>query len=81
MVKTEERYKRSFLTAAIGTAVVALCCFTPLLVLVLGVVGLSALTPYLDYVLFPALAVLLIVTVVAHRKWRKEQHRLSRTER
>jgi hypothetical protein len=35
---------------------VALCCFTPILVILLGVVGLSALTWYLDYVLLPALA-------------------------
>ena len=81
MIKQEEHYKRSFLAAAIGTAVVALCCFTPLLVLVLGVVGLGALTPYLDYVLFPALVVLLIVTIVAYRRWRKEQHCLGRTAR
>jgi mercuric ion transport protein len=44
MAKRQERSKRAFLTAAGGTAVVALCCFTPLLVLVLGLVGLSALT-------------------------------------
>ncbi len=81
MVKEEERHKRSLLAAAIGTAVVALCCFTPLLVLVLGVVGLSALTPYLDYVLFPTLVVLLIVTVVADRRWRRAQQHLSRPQR
>jgi hypothetical protein len=40
----------------IGTTLVALCCFTPVLVILLGVVGLSALTGYLDYVLLPALA-------------------------
>ena len=38
----------------IGTTLVALCCFTPVLVILLGVVGLSALTGYLDYVLLPA---------------------------
>ena len=31
----------------IGTTLVALCCFTPVLVILLGVVGLSALTGYL----------------------------------
>lgn len=81
MVQQEEHAKRSFLAAVIGTAVVALCCFTPLLVLVLGVVGLGALTPYLDYVLFPALVVLLIVTAVAYRKWRQEQQRPGRMAR
>jgi mercuric ion transport protein len=64
------------MAAAIGTAVVALCCFTPLLVIVLGLVGLSFLTPYLDYVLLPALVGLLGVTVVSYRQWRKAQGRL-----
>jgi mercuric ion transport protein len=77
MGKRGKRYKRSLLAAAGGTAVVALCCFTPLLVLVLGLVGLSAVTPYLDYVLFPALAVLLGVTGVSYQKWRKTQSRLG----
>jgi hypothetical protein len=33
----------------------------------------SFLTPYLDYVLLPALVVLLIVTVLAYRKWQRAQ--------
>ncbi|GAB4356048.1 MAG: mercury resistance system transport protein MerF [Methylohalobius crimeensis] len=54
----------------IGTVVTALCCFTPILVVLLGVIGLSALTGYLDYVLFPALALFIGVTVYAliHRR-------------
>lgn len=32
----------------VGTVLVALFCFTPILVILLGVVGLSALTGYLD---------------------------------
>ena len=40
----------------VGTVITALCCFTPVLVVLLGVVGLSALTGYLDLVLLPALA-------------------------
>src|SRR5712692_5537707 len=62
----QERSRKSWMAAAIGTAVVALCCFTPLLVIVLGLVGLSFLTPYLDYVLLPALVVLLVITVVSY---------------
>lgn len=38
-----------------GAAVTALCCFTPILVGLLGLVGLGAVTGYLDYVLLPAL--------------------------
>ncbi|GGX86416.1 membrane protein [Litchfieldella qijiaojingensis] len=49
----------------IGTVVVALCCFTPILVILLGTVGLAALTGYLDYVLFPALAAFIGLTLYA----------------
>jgi mercuric ion transport protein len=76
MRERQERSRKSWMAAAIGTAVVALCCFTPLLVIVLGLVGLSFLTPYLDYVLLPALVVLGVVTVVSYRKWRQAQGRL-----
>jgi len=76
MRASQERSRKSWIAAAIGTAVVALCCFTPLLVIVLGLAGLSFLTPYLDYVLLPALVVLLGVTVVSYRKWRQAQGRL-----
>jgi len=42
-------------TGFIGTAIAAICCFTPFLVVLLGAVGLSAWLGWLDYVLFPAL--------------------------
>lgn len=51
-----------FYAAAAGTILVALCCFTPILVLALGAVGVAAFTPYLDVVLVPALAVMAFVT-------------------
>ena len=35
----------------IGAIIAALCCFTPVLVILLGTVGLSSLTGYLDVVL------------------------------
>ncbi len=57
--------------SVIGTVLVALCCFTPILVILLGTVGLAALTGYLDYVLLPALAVFIGLTVYA--LWRKKQ--------
>ncbi|MGH7253765.1 MAG: mercury resistance system transport protein MerF [Nitrospiraceae bacterium] len=34
-----------------------ICVFTPVLVMTLGVIGLGAVTGYLDAVLFPGLAV------------------------
>ena len=55
----------------VGTVLVALCCFTPILVILLGVVGLSALTGYLDYVLLPALALFIGLTIYAILRKRK----------
>lgn len=52
-------------TGIIGTIIAALCCFTPLLVGLLGVVGLSAVVGYLDYVLMPALVVFILITIYA----------------
>ncbi len=40
-------------TGSIGTAIAAVCCFTPALVVVLGFAGLSAIVGWLDYGLFP----------------------------
>lgn len=58
-------------TGLVGTAVAALCCFTPILVLLLGAVGLSAFAGWLDVVLLPALAVFVGITVYA--LWRKKR--------
>jgi len=53
----------------IGTITAALCCFTPVLVILFGAVGLSALVGYLDVVLFPALGIFILLTLYA--LWRK----------
>lgn len=55
----------------LGTLLVALCCFTPILVVLLGVVGWSALAGALDVVLLPALAAFVGLTVYA--LWRRQQ--------
>ncbi len=55
----------------LGTAITALCCFTPVLVVLFGAVGLAAVVGYLDYVLFPALAIFIGLTVYA--VWRKSR--------
>ena len=59
-------------TGVIGTVLAALCCFTPLLVVLLGAVGLSAVVGYLDLVLLPALA--LFVGVTFYALWKKQQN-------
>jgi len=53
----------------IGTVITALCCFTPILVVLFGMVGLSAWLGWLDYVLFPALAIFIAMAVYA--VWRR----------
>lgn len=55
----------------VGTIVAAICCATPILVVLLGAIGLGALTGYLDFVLLPALAVFLLVTVYGF--WKKQK--------
>lgn len=55
-----------------GTVIAALCCFTPILVIVLGVVGLSDMLGYLDYVLLPALAFFIGLTFYALFKSKKK---------
>ena len=57
-------------TGIIGAALAVLCCATPLLVILLGAVGLSALTGYLDYVLLPAIAV--FIGIVIYALWRRQ---------
>ncbi len=57
-------------TGVAGTVVVALCCATPLLVILLGAVGLSAWVGWLDYALIPALVVFLGITIYALRRRR-----------
>jgi len=57
--------KSLFKVGIIGSAIAALCCFTPILVILFGALGISALVGYLDYVLFPLLGLFLIVIVVA----------------
>ena len=42
-------------TGAIGAVIAAICCATPLLIVVFGAVGLTAWLAKADYVLIPAL--------------------------
>jgi len=44
-------------TGIAGTVITAVCCVTPVLVVALGALGLSAWLGWLDLVLFPLLAV------------------------
>jgi len=57
--------KKLLTTGIIGTLIAAVCCFTPALVILFGTVGLSALVGWLDYVLLPALAIFIAITIFA----------------
>jgi len=57
----------------VGAVIAALCCFTPILVILLGAVGLSSLVGYLDYVLLPSLVIFLGITVYASMTMKKQR--------
>ena len=58
-------------TGIIGTVVAALCCFTPLLVVIFAGFGISAWLGGADYVLFPALFGFMGLS--AYAMWRRSQ--------
>jgi mercuric ion transport protein len=58
-------------TGITGTIIALICCFTPVLVILFGVLGLSAYVGWLDMVLLPILAVFLIFTGYALWKCKK----------
>ncbi|MBI2311458.1 MAG: mercury resistance system transport protein MerF [Betaproteobacteria bacterium] len=60
-------------TGIAGSVIAAVCCFTPILVIVLGAAGLAAWIGWLDYVLWPALALFLGIT--AYALWRRNAQR------
>lgn len=47
MSEPAKAYKKRFFSA-VGTVLVVLCCFTPLLVEVLGLLGLGLVIPYME---------------------------------
>ena len=51
--------------------IAALCCFTPILVILFAAVGLSWAVGYLDYVLLPALFIFSGLTIYA--LWRRQR--------
>ena len=53
--------RKLFGLGAAGTVIAAVCCFTPILVIVFAAVGLSAWLAWIDFVLWPLLAVSLVV--------------------
>lgn len=58
----------------IGSLLAALCCFTPLLVMLLGAVGLAAWIEHVDAVLMPSLVFFLLWTAYAFIQHRHKEH-------
>jgi len=68
--------KPDLLTVGIvGTIITVLCCFTPLLVVLFSLVGLSTIVGYLDFVLLPVLAFFVIIT--GYALWNRQKCRLK----
>ncbi|WP_245510823.1 mercury resistance system transport protein MerF [Antarcticimicrobium sediminis] len=63
--KAPDEQSRLLKVGLISTVIAALCCFTPVLVILFGAVGLSAMLGWLDYVLLPALTIFIGITVYA----------------
>ena len=59
------RNKKLLYSGIGGTVIAALCCFTPLLVVLFAIVGVSAWLGWIDYVLFPALGFFALLTLYA----------------
>jgi len=67
-------------TGLIGMGVSALCCFTPILVILLGTVGLAAWVGHLDAVLMPSLAVFTLITIYAFVRKDRETTNADQSE-
>ena len=55
-------------TGIAGTVITAICCVTPVLVILFGALGVSAWLGWIDLLLFPLLAAFIALTVFALRK-------------
>ncbi|MDP4551915.1 mercury resistance system transport protein MerF [Alkalihalobacillus macyae] len=65
---------KTFITGIVGTIIALICCTTPVLVILLGTLGLGALTGYLDFVLIPALMIFMVITFFSYRKITKSSN-------
>jgi mercuric ion transport protein len=64
--------KRNFKLSLGASVVAAVCCFTPLLGWLLGLMGVAHLTGWIDYVALPVLGVSLALTLIFFFKMRSE---------
>lgn len=67
-------------TGGIGAGVAAICCATPVLLIILPALGLAAWLGWIDWVLFPALAAFLGLAFFGYRQYRREAAACCQTE-
>jgi len=70
-MRQDPTHRRLLQVGLIGTVLAALCCFTPVLVVLFGAVGLSAVVGWIDPVVILALAGFLGLTLLT--LWRRRQ--------
>lgn len=58
---------RLITTGITGTIIALICCFTPILVILVSAIGLAVVITYLDYILFPAIGIFLGLIVYGWR--------------
>ena len=63
---------RPLIIATVGAAIAAICCFTPVLSILLGAAGLAAAAVWLDPILIVTLVVCL--AVIGYLLWRKRSN-------
>jgi mercuric ion transport protein len=61
---------RCFRAGLWGSIATAICCATPILPFILGLIGLAVFTPFLDYVLFLLLGLFVILALYG---WRQQK--------
>lgn len=62
-------------TASLSSLLLAVCCFTPALVVLLGALGLGAYVAGLDFILLPLLGLSLLVMLTAFVRQRRRPSR------
>lgn len=64
-------HDKLLITGVTGSVVAAICCFTPVLVILFAALGMTWAVGYLDLVLLPALAIFLVIT--GYALWRRKR--------
>ena len=68
---------KKFYSSIVAIILFALCCWTPILVIVLGFLGIGLIIPYLDYVLLPSLAISVMLAAWYYLKYKQDCRKLN----